>query len=804
MRVTRRTFMQVMGATAGAAALARGYGASGSDAVTRVERWAAPEEATVASLCQQCPGGCGLLVRTLDGQVAGVRGNPLHPINRGSLCPKAFGALQLLYDPDRLKGPMIREREHGRQRPIGWDEALRLLTARLGDLRTRGLAHTVAILGGQYRGYRDTVWSRFAEAYGTPNYLRARCLAPEQPALAHRVMQGVATPLGYDLAHARCVLSFGVGLLEAWLGPVHASRALMGLSGDPDGQRARLIHVDPRRSLTAAKADLWVPIVPGTDGMLALGIANALIREGLYDRDFVEKHTLGFEDWIDGRGQPHPGFKDIVLGEYGLLAVAAATGVPVKTILTIARDLAGHRPALVIGDRGPAYGADDLHTRMAIHSLNALLGNIGIPGGLVAQTPLPLTPLPPVSRDDAARQSLDHARIDGAGEGRYLLAAAAPQTLPDRILGADPYPINALFLVASNPIGSHPAREAFARALDRVPFVVSFSPFLDESTAHADLLLPDHTYLERWQDDQVTHLAGFSCFSLAEPATAPRHDTRDTADVVLQLARSLGGSVAHALPWETFDRLLYSGARGLYEGGRGHVVSGHADESLRRVLEREGYWAREFTSYDAFWTALRARGAWWDPTTLPVGRKALLTTPSGKFEFYASALRRLAEEAVRREGSGAAFVAALGGHDRGDRLYLPLVPLGARPPQGQFSLRLNTYRLATRPVGGGRNQPWLLEQPAAHVRAAWERWVEVHPDTARRLGLEDGAWVWVESTKGRVRLRLKHFAGTRADVVSIPLFGGEGPNQNDLIANEPDPFRGFGLLNTTWVRLARA
>jgi len=804
MRVTRRGFLQVLGGTAGAAALVRGKLTTAEQASQDLTRWATPEETVIPSICQQCPGGCGLLVRTLDGEVAGISGNPLHPINRGTLCPKAFGGLQLLYDPNRLKGPMARDGERGRFRPIGWDEAVGLVTKRLSELRAQGLSHTVAILGGQYRGYRDTLWKRFALACGTPNYVRVRCLPPEKPALAHQLMQGVTTPLGYDLGEAQFILSFGAGLLEAWLGPVHASQAFARLRRSGERPRGRFVPVDPRRSPTAVKADRWVPIVPGTDGVLALGIANAMIREGLYDQEFVDNHTFGFEDWTDGAGRRLMGFKNLVLKEYGLLTVSAATGVPVKTILEIARDLGTIKPALVVGERGPAYGPDDLHTRMAIHSLNALIGNIGIRGGLLIQGELPLAPLPSVQQDEAAKRGLDHSRIDGAGRGEYLLVSDAPQVIPERILEGKPYPINALFLFATNPLANHPAKEAFARAFDRVPFIVSFSPFLDESSSRADLILPDHTFLERWQDDQVTHLAGFTCFSLTRPAATPLHQTRNSADVVLQLAKALGGSVAESFPWEKYDDLLYEGARGLYDAGRGYVVSVHAEESLRKILERQGYWTPEFESYDDFWDALGKRGAWWDPTGLPVSRKALLRTPSGKFEFYSTGLKRLVDEAVKREGKTAPFVSALGGRDRGDLLFLPAVAIPPAREPGGFPLRLNSYRLMSRPTGGGRNQPWLLEQPAVHVRASWEGWVEIHPKTAAGVGVKDGDWVWVESAKGRIKLKAKLYPGTLPDIVQIPLFGGEGPNPNDLIANEADPFRGFGLLNTTRVKVRKA
>ena len=273
----------MLGGTAGAAALVGNeLSTKLGAAATDVERWATPEQKLVPSICQQCPGGCGLIARTLDGELAGISGNRLHPVNRGRLCPKAFGGLQLLYDTNRLKGPMARTGDRGSFRAIGWDEALSMVSTRLSGLRTKGLAHTLMILGGQYRGYRDTLWRRFAEAYGTPNYIRVRCFSPEKPALAHRLMQGVTNPLSYNLAEAQFILSFGAGLLESWTGPVHTSQAFARLRRSADRPRGMLIQVEPRRSSTAIKADRWIPIVPGTDGVLALGIANAMIREGLF------------------------------------------------------------------------------------------------------------------------------------------------------------------------------------------------------------------------------------------------------------------------------------------------------------------------------------------------------------------------------------------------------------------------------------------------------------------------------------------------------------------------------------------
>jgi anaerobic selenocysteine-containing dehydrogenase len=804
MRFTRRQFIQSLTGAAGAAALVKNQLSAVDQVAGDLQRWAKPEEVVVPTICQQCPGGCGLLARTLDGEVSGISGNPLHPINRGAVCPKAFGGLQMLYDPNRIKGPMARNGERGRFRPISWDEALKLVTARLSDLRAKGLAHTLAILGGQYRGYRDTLWSRFAQAYGTPNYMRLRCFAPDKPALAHQLMQGVTSPLTYDLAEAQFILSFGVGLLESWIGPVHASQGFARLRRSGDRPRGLFIQIDPRRSPTAIKADRWVPIIPGTDGVLALGIANAMIREGLYDESFVEQYSFGFEDWVDGAGQQHLGFKNLVLRDYGLFTVSAATGVPVKSIIEIARALASTKPAIVIGERGPAYGPDDLYTRMAIHSLNALVGNIGIVGGLRTQGEIPLAPLPALEQDAAAKQGAAQPRIDGAGEKEYFMVADAPQLLPERILSGSPYPVNVLFLFATNPLANHPAKEAFAAAFKKIPLIVSFSPFLDESSAMADLILPDQTYLERWQDDQVNHLAGFTCFSLARPASKPLHQSRNTADVMLQLAQSLGATVGKNFPWKSFEDVLHAGADGLFKSGRGYVVSVNAEEALRKVLERQGYWLPEFQDANAFWNGLLQKGAWWDPTGLPMSRNVLLQTPSGKFEFYSTQLKQWLEKTATTEAARKSRLAKFGADKSEDLLYLPAVAFRSAQKSAAFPLRLNTYRLMSRPMGGGKDQPWLLEQPAVHLQASWETWVEIHPQTAAGLGIKQNDLVWVESAKGSVKLRAKLYSGTVADIINIPLFGGDGPNPNDLIANETDVLRGFGVLNNTQVKVRRA
>ena len=173
-----------------------------------------------------------------------------------------------------------------------------------------------------------------------PNDIRKLSPDLESRALVGRCTQGRSAPFAFDFENSNCILSFGSPLLEASISPVRMLRTYGHLRQERPGPKAKIIQIEPRFSLTAAKADEWVPINPGTEGALALGIAYVLIREGLYDRSFVENHTFGFEDWQDAEGKTHIGFKKLVLQEYNVDAVARVTGVPVATVLRIAKEFA--------------------------------------------------------------------------------------------------------------------------------------------------------------------------------------------------------------------------------------------------------------------------------------------------------------------------------------------------------------------------------------------------------------------------------------------------------------------------------
>jgi anaerobic selenocysteine-containing dehydrogenase len=786
MEITRRKFLALAGAGAGLALLPAEFDELLGAVAESEQRWPGPGvETWVNSVCQLCPGGCGIRVRVLDGWPVKILGNPEHPINQGGLCPKGEAGLQALYDPDRIRRPLRRagRRGEGRWQEIGWDEAIGAVAERLRSLRGAGRPEGLAVIGGQYRGVMQTLWAQFLAAFGSPNYV-STAIGCETSDTVLWLTQGVRGHVAYDLENANYVLSFGVNLLEGSWSPVWQMRAYTALRQGRPGHRVKIVQADVRFSVTAAKADEWLPVRPGTDGALALGIAHVLVRDGLYDRAAVHDRAFAFEDWVDAAGRRREGFRTMVSRDYAPARVADITGVKEATLVRIAREFGEARPSLALGDRGVSRYPNGLSTRWAIHCLNALVGSIDVPGGILVPPEIPLTPMPPLPRDSIAERGRARPRLDGAGSPAAPLAESAIHRLPEAIESGRPYPLEAVFLYFANPVFSLPGSVGMRAALERVPFVVSFSPYHDESTRAADLVLPDHMFLERWDLDPTPRNIGFPIFGIRQPVREPLYDTRATSDVVLALADGLGEPVRAALPWKDTEALLKDRMKGVHASRRGALAVAVKSPWYRPLRDAKAVPLP--ASLDDFWAQLLARGAWWDPEYAFRDWRRTLRTPSGKFQFYAPGI----EAQPRFE------------------------PMEAVDQAGEFPLVLNVFRPLAFTGGRTANMPYLREIAGKHVSAAWESWLEINPSTARRLAISDGDVVRVESTHGRVTVRARFNPGTPPDVVSIPYglgheVGGRwaaraGINPNELVGVTAAPVTGGSVYPITRVRVARA
>jgi anaerobic selenocysteine-containing dehydrogenase len=793
-KISRRDFIKigttatVAGATVVAASGTRrlletgGAPAAGRSSATAAS---SPEETWVKTTCALCPSGCGLDVRVVNGKAVKIEGNPLHPLNQGVCCLKGQAALEVLYSPERIQHPRIQtgQRGGGDWQEISWDEALAIVADKLAELRRAGQAHSVAFLHGETRGEMRALINRFMAMYGSPNVISRDSLDEQAARLATFLTQGINAIPVYDISNARYVMTFGGNLLESSQHVIAClSAAAFMRRGRPD--RGKLVAAHPRLSLTGVKADEWVPIRPGTYGALALGMANVIINSGLYDEDFVRDFTFGFEDFEDEAGNPHQGFKSLVLEQYTLERVAFITGVSGADIARLAGEFATNRPAVAVMPTEPEglSSGNSLYTAMAIHALNALVGSIDAPGGVLVQRFPRLAPWPDVTPDEIAQAGLSRERIDGAGSDALPLALSAYQNLASRILADDPYPVNALFLYNANPVYDAPTAGHFAQALMKVPFVVSFASTLDESAAHANLILPASTFLEVWGDDFIAG-TGYAGVSLRRPVVEPVHDTRNPGDVLLSLAAMVGGSLAQALPWRDYKELFEYRLSGI--------------DMDRAKFEENGAWSEM-----VYFHAAPGSPAWADV----VGRDRLNAAQDGRFDLFSRELF--------------AAMASPNDLDCLPHFDLPTTMSGEGGDAVAYPFLLVTQALITQPRTWQGIVPSLQECYGLQTNMKWSSWVEINPLAAGELGVENGDLVWVESPVGRVKVPVRLYQGLWPNAVYMPPGQGHrtlvkwgrgsqanivvGANPNQVLVSGTEPLDGVAAVSPTQVRIYKA
>ncbi|MEJ2335610.1 MAG: molybdopterin-dependent oxidoreductase [Gemmatimonadales bacterium] len=773
MSQTRREFVWTMGAASAALAL---RGTTNGVFWTRQETleagWQPGIEKHLSSTCMICPARCGIRGRVVDGRLVRISGNRLHPMSRGGLCPRGIAGVQTLYHPQRITAPMVRTgpRDSGGWEEVSREEAISLLSERLGDLRASGRPEGLALLSGYCAGTMRDLWHQFMRAFGSPNYV-ADEYADGTDAIME-VMHGVRRRPGYDLERSGLVLSFGAPLFESWWSPLQAFVAY----ADPERtnrRRPRFVQVDTRFSRTAARSHEWVAVRPGTHAVLALGIAYVLVRDELYDAQFVTDHLAGFEDFTDEQGRLRPGYRSRVSSNYRTEEVSAITGVPVEQISSLARAFARGDPSVAVCGEDVMRAPNGLLAGLAVHSLNLLMGSVNRPGTVLFGEEPPLEPLVEPVLDFTASAGLARGPIAGSP----LFGAGCP-ALPfaEQVAESGDDTIRALLLYYANPLASSARPEVWRNALEKVPFVVSFSPFMDETTRHADVILPDLLPYERWQDAPTPPSYPYPVWSLTQPLVEPYEGAIHTAEALLAIARNLGGSVAQSLPYEAFEPLLKARAQGLYAAQRGTLFGSEFEREHHRQMEQRGWWLPAHTNFEAFWRGLVERGGWTDLYYDDTDPAHLSAMPDGRIHLLPASL-----------------VDALQAGNR--ELYVHVAPPSTAAEAEEYPLELIPYRLSTLASGSLSLERWLAERPSVFPDVYWHPWVEVNPVTTKEMGLHDGDRAFVVSPNGRYEVRIKVSSGTAPRTVTAPYGlrhpGGEVASPLRLLDSLVDPLTGL-------------
>ena len=656
-----------------------------------------------ATLGRQSTGGEGVIVRVMEGRAKKIQGNPKYPVNRGKQGVCSEAGLQALYHPDRISGPMRRTgpRGSGQFQSIAWEpEALDILKR---ELQNHG--QDMVLITEPLRGHLGMIAERFAASIGG-KHLGFETLDNTTYRAAIKQVFGQDLLPDFDIANANFLLSFGADFLSTWGSTTRLSTAYGEFrQGAGRQERGTLVQVDPRFSLTAANADRWLPIKPGMEGYLALSLAYVIVSEGL------QAPGVNVDALTGGQGAA-------ALEAYRPEAVAAMLELPpeiheghsaAEFVRELAHDFAGHRPSIAIGGDNAGAHTNGLFNLQAIYALNYLVGSVGETGGIRFNPGSPLRDLPATANVGSLQDWAEVANSIRSGRTRLVL------------------------LHDADPVHGLPASVDFAGALNRDEvFIVSFSPFLNETSIMADLILPDRVFLEDWGDDIPEPGPGHQIIGMQQPVVNPLSDLdpRSFGDLMLSMAQEMGQE--SALPWTGVEAALR--------------------ESVDRLFDLNRGTSREVDSAGALWSLMLQQGGWWSESDTGPTPNA----PSGLLNQIAAS------------GSEPGFSGS------GDYYLLPF---------------------AHNSLLDGRNAhlPWMQAVPDPITTITWQTWVEINHRRAAELNLREGDVVRIESADGYITALVYPNPALPPNVVAVPL--GQGRYSGSQYVSGSDPRESSNVMD---------
>ncbi len=531
MSLSRRSFLKIAGAGAVAAAGAAGGLGACSSAGAAGPR--ARGIRTVPTFCDVCFWKCNAIATVRDGELWKIEGNPIDPLSRGRLCPRGTGGVGAHVDPDRLRTPLLRASVRGQERWIeaSWDDALGHIAEKMTAIKAAYGPEAMAMfshgLGGNF--LKHTLKAYGAINVAAPSF--AQCRGPRDVGFELTFGEGVGSPERTDIEHARCLVLIGSHLGE------NMHNTQVQEFAEAVGNGATIIVVDPRFSIAASKAKHYLPIRPGTDLALLLAWMNVLVTERLYDQDYVAQHGFGFEAFVAELAgfTPEWAFPE--------------TGIEPAVIRETAHEMARYRPATLVhpGRHASWYGDDSQRSR-AIALLNALLGSWGRKGGFYqpASMEVPGYPYPPYPKPTRAKvDNPDH---------KYPFASEAITTgIRAATITGQPYPIKGWLAYATNLIQAMPDQAATIAAIQNLDLLVVVDVIGSELAGWADVVLPEATYLERY-DDLNVELFRQPFVALRQPVVEAPDDQKPNWWIARELAQKLGLGAFY--PWTTIEEYL--------------------------------------------------------------------------------------------------------------------------------------------------------------------------------------------------------------------------------------------------------
>jgi anaerobic selenocysteine-containing dehydrogenase len=790
--------------------------------------------------CQGCTSWCSKQVYVVDGRAIKVRGNFNSKVNGIASCPRAHLGLQQVYDPDRIKVPMKRtnptkgKNEDPKFVPITWDEALNTIADRIMELRINNETEKYALFRGRYSYMRDIIYDRMTKIIGSPNNISHSAICAEAEKFGPYYTEGLWDYRQYDVLNTRYIILWGAD-------PVAANRQVsyyMSRWGDVL-DRAHVVVIDPRLSVSATKADEWLPIKPGEDGALASAIAHVILTEGLWSREFVGDFKDSANKFVVGQTVNEADFEEnythglvkwwnIELKDKTPEWAAEKTGLNAAQIKSVAIGYAKAAPqAISWVARGPVMQVRGSYSSMAAHALNGLVGSVDNIGGTLKANKEYTQSFPSYKdfQDDIAQAGAKHGKIDHRGRKEFPAltkgksgGGVVTNNAADGIINEDPNEIKVAIAYMNNFVFSATQGERWIQALSKIPFMVHLTTNASEWTWFADIILPsNHHMFEKWAYVK-SHANGYRQVTMNQPVIEPIWDVRtDETEVPWLLAEKLAE--------RGFDNLLrhYKEYKDPETGKSPTNEREFALYALKHATHK--LWdPAEYQGGDKFngWEDFRSTGVWnSDPYTYRK-RWGKFGTKTDQFEFYSETLKEaLGAHAEKHKTNIDDILATCNYQARGEKAFVPHYeePYMYGNADGlvlvDFKSRLNRE-------GRSANNPWYQElKDHDPGDEAWDDVAKINPVDAAKLGISNGDTIKLVSPVSEITCTAKLWEGTRPGTiakcygqghwaygkVAAKEFGKvpRGGNNNDIIPAEYDRLSGstvfFGVVRVDVVKV---
>lgn len=726
--LSRRRFLKITGATFGAAAAAGSINLVAKNVLERTNGTLSSGVQKIPTYCDICFWKCGAIAYVKDGKLWKVEGNPDDPLSNGRLCPRGTGGVGTHYDPDRLRAPLIRKKNRGDEAwmAVTWDEALEYIAEKMLRIKEEYGPEAVALFS---HGIGGNFFKHTMKAYGTPNITApsfAQCRGPRDVGFRLTFGEDVSTPERTDIRNAECLVLIGSHLGEN----MHNTQVQEFSQAVENG--ASIIVVDPRYSVAAGKAKFYLPIRPGTDMALLLSWMHVIVTEELYDKEYVSQYGFGFDY-----------FKSEVQG-YTPEWAYPETGIDPGLIRKTAREMARYKPATLIhpGRHTTWYG-DDAQRSRAVALLNALMGSWGRKGGFYYPSQMNVVDYPHPPYPKSKKGKVDNP------DSKYPFAHSTISTgIRDATRTGLPYPIKGWMIYGTNLLNCLPNQQETIEAIQKLDLMVVVDIVPSEIAGWADVVLPESTYLERYDDLNVEKFRD-PFIALRQPVVDAPHDQKPNWWMAKKLAEKLGLGAFY--PWNDVK------------------------EFLEYRVTQSGY---DFKALEKNGIILGSK----QPVYFEDGIPAQFPTPSGKIEFYSTQLAEAGFDPIPKYNAP----------EEGPPGYLRL--LYGRAPVHTFAKTQSNRLLAE-----------MMDENDVWINIATAKRLGLKSGTYVRLKNQDGVVSNKVRIKATERIRtdcvyMVHGFGHNSKMLKGPYL--KGASDAELITQyKVDPLMGGTGMNVNFVTI---